>query len=67
MRSVGADLRVLAAELAVHEYVDVGPQGPPLVEEPAARGRMLALELPQHLADGAALERELGAGSRRAA
>ena len=53
--------RVLRAELAVHEHVDVPPQQPALVEDPAARRRMLALEREQQIADRRALDRVLGA------
>ena len=50
-----------APELAVHEHVDVAAERAALVEDPAARRRMLALELAQQLADGAAVDRVLGA------
>jgi hypothetical protein len=57
---VGADRRLLTAELAVHEHVDVPAQDPALVEDPAPRRRVRALELRQQLPDRAAFDGVLG-------
>src|SRR5439155_25947948 len=60
---VRPDRRVLLAGLTVDEDVDVPPEGPALVEDPAAQRRPVALERAQQLADGRARERVLGAAA----
>src|SRR3954452_25405844 len=62
---VHADLRVLPAELAVDEDVDVPPQRPALVEDPALEARVRPLELRQGGPDGRRLEGVLGAVPRK--
>jgi hypothetical protein len=44
---VGGNRRVLPTALAVNEHVDVPPDQPTLVDDPATKRRVLTLELAQ--------------------
>src|SRR5215213_11667945 len=63
---VRADLRVLLAELAVDKDVDMPPQRPALVEDPALQGGVRPLEPRQRRPDRRPLDRVLGAIPRQA-
>src|SRR3954451_20839822 len=60
-----ADFRVLAAQLAVDEDVDVPPQRTALVEDPALDGGVLPLDPGQRSPDREPLDRVLGAVPRK--
>jgi hypothetical protein len=58
---VRADRRLLAAELAVDEHVDVTPDRAALVEDPTGERRMRSLEAAEQLDDSGTLDGMLGA------
>src|SRR3954462_7662282 len=62
---VRADLRVLLAELAVDKDVDMPPQRPALVEDPALQGGVRPLEPGQRRPNRHPLDRMLGAIPRQ--
>ena len=53
----------LASALTVDEHVDMAPDGPTLVEDPARHGRMLVFELAEEFLHRGAADLELGAAA----